>query len=137
MALKTKITAPGGFEAENGYRRVLGLNLDFTMSTVTILYGDYKDEQWRKDHPHGYVSTNGYQLEAQPKPADWAARQDGKNKPELIEVQAVLSGAEFLAQPVGTYLPEITSEMSLREVIGAICYGYAKTRNENAGAVDV
>lgn len=136
MALKVNVVAPGGFESADGYRRVLGLQVDFATNTVLIGVGDYKDEQWRKDHPHSYVNTNAYKLALQPIRADQSAIKDDSGKVKIIDIEAVPSGAEFLNATVGTYFPELTAEMTLKELFGAIAYGYAKTRAENRGATD-
>jgi hypothetical protein len=137
MALQVKVIAPGGFESVAGYRRVLGLQVDFSTNTVMIGVGDYKDESWRQEHPHSYVNTDAYKLDLHPIQADQSAIKDDSGKVKIIDIEAVPSGAEFLALPVGTYVPEITAAMTLKDVLGAIAYGYAKTRAANAEAVDV
>lgn len=137
MALQTKITGPGGLESENGYRRALGIQVDLTQGIVLIGTGDYKDAAWRKDRPQDYINSNAYKLDATSKPADQAAFKGPDGKVQIVDVDAVPSGPEFLAQPISTYLPGVGPATSLKDLLGAIAYGYLKTRGENAGATDV
>jgi hypothetical protein len=137
MALKVKVTAPGGFASDEGYRRAFGIQVDFVTKAILFPVVDYRDKEYRKDNPSGYVNNHAYQVGPQGQRARQSAVEEPGGKVRVIDLEGVPSYDEFMGQPLSAYLEAAGPETTIGAVLGAIAYGYARTRAENAGAVDV
>lgn len=139
MALLVPVNGPGGFVAEEGYRRLLGLSVDFVNNTVDVTALDYRSAEARQAFPHDPVSKRHWHYDAKPNPPSQkpSFAADGSGEMIILKIEGIIGVEDYLSQPISALLPNATGATTLRDLLGAISYGFAKTRAENANAKDV
>jgi len=146
MALQVKVTGPGGFTSDAGYRRWTGLQVDPLNKTVLIGVADYRDAVRRKEAPNDFVNQRAYPIISQERRAAEDVEKDlvtgelVKNPdgtPVVHKIDHIPSFDQFLGQPLSGLIEGYTGPATLGDVLGKLVYGYMKTRSENAGATDV
>jgi hypothetical protein len=138
MALLVPVKGPGGFVAPDGYRRLLGLSLDFVNHTADVTAIDYRSAEARQTAPHDPVAKQHWHFDAKPNPPSQRPSFDpnGSGKMIIEDIGAIPGVEDFLAQPISALLPSVSEATSIRDLLGAIAYGFVKTRDENASATD-
>lgn len=137
MALKLPLETPFGFSAPDGYRRVSAIAFDELAQSVEFGVIDYRDEVWRRKEEGGLpFNPHKYQIGPVAQDEREQALPAPRNRVRVVKVESAPAYAEFMGRTLASFLAGVGPETTLRDLIGAVKYGFAKTRSENAAAVD-
>jgi hypothetical protein len=119
MALQLELNDKYGNVYPQGYRRYRWFSIDVDEKTVTAIFVDYPSEAFRRDHPKDWMNTITYIIGPTAQPAKFD--EEGHE----------------IAPAIPAFDDYMEADNKNQAGYGEAIYGFALTRPENAGAINV